>query len=136
MLDIKTDPKFPHHYIFSVSVHTFASSTPGKFFLKHGPLYFSNEDVVKVRNVLMLMKDDIYQEIYKVKSTRELAEIMGCRELITGFTGLQFSARANNASLHHFSSETKINGEDFFVRYVDLANKNNKIKERLMDAKI
>jgi hypothetical protein len=137
MFKLKVDPELNHHYIIGVAMYGMNSSTPGKMFLKYGPVYFQNKDVENVGDCLVLSKDKIYKNIYQVKNT-QLYEMYNCSELIMALTGLRLAAEANNASLHHFSSPEELyNPEKFFEGYVKRANDPNSSERKgLDDAKI
>ena len=136
MFDLKVDPQLPHHYIIGVCMHTMRSSTPGKMFLKYGPVYFTNDDVQKVADSLLLLDDKIYRDIYKMTAT-EIYHTIGSAELIMSMIGLKMAAQANDTTLHHFSCEWPIHGaEKFFEGYVERANKFDKELKGLKDAEI
>lgn len=116
MWDLKTDPKLPHHYFISVSVHSVNSANPGKLFLKHGPLYFSNDDVKKMQGAALLSNDKLFKT-----SPKQALGIFNCTELAISIRGMSMASAANQCTLHHFSSPIKLD-EDWFERLVDLAN--------------
>ena len=124
MFDLKADPKLPHHYIIGVAkkpVDVLENS--GEVYLKYGPVYFTHEDIKNIQSVLILSKDRIYTDIYKLEK-RKLVEMYSCGEVLHLLYGLQLAARVNQASLHHFSSEFEIpEYENFFEGFVKRANK-------------
>ena len=135
MFDLKVDPSFPHHYIFSVGVKSMLSSNPGEFFLKHGPIHFTNEDVEKVQNAVILTKDDLYQLIYKT-TNKEILQVTDCADIVNQISMMKFAAAANNCTLHHYSTEDFMDDyRNFFITYVELVNTNNKYKGELYAAR-
>lgn len=132
MFEIKADPKFPYHYIIGVVMRDMRSSQAGEMFLKYGPVYFTHEDISKVQDAALLSVDKVFKT-----TSKEAAEIHECRDLIVALTGIRLAANANDATLHHFSSVSKIpDHESFFEGYVKSANKSKSMKKALMDAKI
>ena len=132
MFELKADPKLPHHYIIGVAMHDMISSDAGEMFLKYGPVYFTHEDILKVQDAALLSVDKVFKT-----TSKEAAEIHECRDLVVALNGLKLAAASNNATLHHFSSESKIpDCEVFFEGYVKNANKSKSIKRGLMDARI
>ena len=117
MFEIKTDPKLPHHYLISVGLTTMHDKEPGKMYLKHGPLYFTNDDVLKVQGAAIMSQDKLFKT-----SPKQAVENFGCGKLAVAIRGMQLAAAANQCSMHHFSSPYKLDDE-WFVRLVDGANK-------------
>lgn len=135
MFDLKVDPDLPHHYIFSVGIKDMRCKDAGKMFLKHGPIYFSNQDVERVQTAVILKEDKLYRDFYKV-TQKQILEIAECSEIVNSITMLKMAAMVNNCSMHHFSTEIEIdNPEKFFVDYVENANKIDSIKEKLYEAR-
>jgi len=135
MFELKVDQMFPHHYLFSVGLKDMFSENPGQMFLKHGPIYFTNIDVEKVKDALILSQDAIYRKFYKLTSA-EILEVTECRELINTVSMFKMSAMANNCSIHHFSTEHLIHDyETFFIQYVKLANHNSDIRRKIHESK-
>lgn len=125
MFDLKIDRKLPHHYLITVEVHNMNSKTPGKMFLKHGPLYFSNTDVQNVLSALILSKDRLFETTQK-----QALENFQCSHIAGSVRGMQLAAHANNCSMHHFSSEFVIDDE-WFVSLVHVANRSEHNRELL-----
>ena len=116
MFNLKIDPKLPHHYIISVGVKSMTDKDPGKFFLKHGPLYFSNDDVKNVQNAAILSKD----KLFKTKQKKAL-EIFECLDLTASISAMKLASAANQCTMHHFSSEHFIE-DSWFETLVKVAN--------------
>lgn len=132
VFEVKADPKLPHHYMIGVVMHDMSSSQAGEMFLKYGPVYFTHEDILKVQDASLLSVDKVFKT-----TSKEAADIYECRGLVVALSGMRLAANANNATLHHFSSISKIpDHESFFEGYVKNANKSKSIKKALMDAKI
>ena len=137
MFELKVDPKNPHHYIIGVALRDMRSKKPGKMFLKYGPVYFTNNDVEKVGDSLVLLNDKIYTEIYKM-SSKQIYETVGCADIIMALIGLKIAAQANAATLHHFSTDYPLSEPDkFFKGYIERAQKYDGSERRgLEDARI
>jgi hypothetical protein len=134
MLELKVDPNFPHHYFIGVDIMSAQSRTPGKLYLKYGPVYFTNDDVKNVQMACDMMDDKIYKQIYKV-SRDDIFKIAGCTEIIMTMTALKFAGDANRTSFHHFSTEFEMDDADsFFKGMVDRANDFNSHDRRKLDA--
>jgi hypothetical protein len=120
---LKTDPNLPHHYIIGIGIYNdLRKENLGKLYLKYVPLYFHNKDVENLSNAMLLMDDKMYTEIYKT-SRKELLEVNECLELVNTISSLKFAAKANNVTLHHFSTETEIETpEEFFEGFIQRAN--------------
>ena len=125
---LKVDPIYPHHYLISVGIKNMISSDPGKIYLKHGPIYFNNDDVEKLRNSILLSKDKLF-----VTDIKTSLEIHNVSNLVSTIAGMKLAAKINNCSLHHFSSEFKIT--DDYEWFKILVNSCNKItsQRRLLD---
>lgn len=127
---LKTDKSLPHHYLIGVDVHNMKSKNVGQFFLKYGPLYYSNDDVKRMSNVISRCTDKIY-----VQSQTEAAKTENCTELIVSISAMKLSCNANDCTLHHFSSAEKLD-DDAFVLLVELANTDKISRKKLMEARI
>ena len=121
-LNLKTDPKLPYHYIIGVAIENAKSKTPGKLYLKYGPLFFTNDDVKKMQLGQQLSDDHIYKKIYKM-TNNEIYKMTDCLTLITMFSGLFIASKINDASIHHFSCNFKHDDMNtFFTNMVCFAN--------------
>lgn len=134
MFDLKAVPELPHHYIIGVAMYGMRHSAEirGKMYLKFNPVYFHHSDICNVRNAILVSNDKL------IKTTqKEASEMFNCRELIISLTGLKFAANSNDATLHHFSSEYKLDDpEEFFESYVKNANTSESIRRALDEARI
>jgi hypothetical protein len=130
LFDLKIDPKLPYHYLITVQMHSMNSKTPGKMFLKHGPLNFTNDDVENVRSSLILSNDRLFKTDQK-----QALENFNCSPIAGAIRGIQLAANANQCTTHHFSSQYEINDE-WFVNLVDLANTSEHNKELLEKSKV
>jgi len=131
MRTLKIDPKLPHHYLIGVAMHSLKSGkNAGQMYLKYGPVHFTNKDVVKVVNALMLSDDKLFKTTEK-----QALKIHGCTELVATIGAMRYSIRANEGTFHHFSSEYEIEDE-WFASLVDLANKYESNKELLEKSRI
>ena len=136
MLDLKADPEVPFHYIIGVAMRNITERDPGIIYLKYGPVFFTHEDILKVKMASELVKDKIYTEIYKMRKT-EIYDLAGCSELIFTITSLHHAAKINMCTLHHFSSEYELPDADkFFSNMVKRANRFKKEKKQLNDSRI
>ena len=107
-MQLNTDPKRPHHYIIGVGIKSMRSKDPGKMYLKYGPVYYTNDDVVKVRDAKILSEDRLFKT-----SPSDALLINECSQLVHSLTAMKYSAGANDCTLHHFSSEHKLDDESF-----------------------
>jgi hypothetical protein len=136
MFKLKVDPNLPHHYIIGVAMRDMLSSTPGKMFLKYGPLYFTNDDVERVGDAATLSQDEIYKGIYKM-SNSDICDLNECSELVKTLWGLKMAAMVNHATLHHFSCEVELtDANEFFEGFVKRANKFESERRKLHESKI
>ena len=129
-MELKVDPKFPHHYIIGVEVKSAISSDAGELFLKYGPVYFTNKEVGKLRDAKILSEDKLFRT-----TIEEATEIQGCSELVYNLWALQMSAHINNCSVHHFSSEYELDDE-VFETLVKAANFSKETKKLLDKSRI
>lgn len=130
MFDLKIDPKIPHHYIITVGIHPIISKNAGKLFMKHGPLYFTNDDVDNVRGAAILAQDRLFET-----TDEEALKNFGCLSLASAIRCIRLAAAANQCTIHHFSSEYKLNDE-WFVTLVDLANISEHNRELLKKSRM
>lgn len=106
------------------------TNNPGEMYLKYGPVYFTNQDVEHVQDAILLSQDEVFKT-----TTNESCQIYECQSLIMALIGMKMAAKANHATLHHFSSGHMIK-EDWFETFVNGANTSKETKKKLMDAKI
>jgi hypothetical protein len=130
MFELKADKKLPHHYLISVAADSAKSSTPGKLRLKHGPLYFTHEDIELVRSAAILSKDKLFKT-----SSKQALDNFECCGLAIAIRGMELAAAANDCTMHHFSSAFPVD-EEWFVTLVDLANTLEHNKELLRKSRV
>jgi len=114
--DLKIDEKLYYHYFISVGVRTMMSKTPGRIFLKHGPLTFTNDDVKNLQNAALMSKDKLFPT-----TNREAVEMYGVSEITHAIWAMTLAATTNQCTIHHFSSEDEF-PDDFWEGFVDRAN--------------
>jgi hypothetical protein len=134
MFELKIIEERPHHYLVGVGVKTPRSSTPGKLYLKYGPIYFHNDDVENVQFAIKLYHDKIYRGIYKV-TPEQIYKISKCEYIITTIVALRIASRINDISIHHFSTEFELHddGKEYFKFMVEIANDPNSRERQLLD---
>ena len=127
---LKIDKSLPYHYLIGVAAKPMTSKNVGEIFLKYGPLYYNNNDVKRMSNVVARSTDKVY-----VQSQLEAAEAENCTEMISSISAMKISCSVNECTLHHFSSAEKLDDDDF-VLLVKLANTDKSSKKKLMEARI
>jgi hypothetical protein len=130
LYDLKIDPEQPYHYFISVGVKTMKSETPGKIFLKHGPLKFTNDDVKRLQDACLISKDKLFPT-----SSRQAQEMFNVTDVVHNIWGMCMAAAANECTVHHFSSDSPF-PDDFWEEFVDRANTNKFEMEKLNESKI
>ena len=130
MYELKVDPKLPYHYFISVGVRTMQSKTPGRMFLKHGPLHFTNDDVKQVQKAAMISNDKLFPT-----SNKEALSMFGMSELTHSIWSMFIAAGANNCTVHHFASDTPF-PDGFWSGFVDRANESDYERGKLLSAKV
>jgi hypothetical protein len=128
--ELKADPKLPHHYFVAVEMKPMNSNNAGKMFLKYRPFYLNHSQIEKFRDIALLTQDKLFQT-----SQVEALEMYGLRDVAKEFAMLKLSAKVNQCTMHHFSSEFEID-EEWFASFVDQANSSKISKEKLLNAKI
>jgi hypothetical protein len=127
---LKIDKSLPHHYLIGVAAKPMTCKNVGEIFLKYGPLYYNNDDVKRMSNVVARSTDKIY-----VQSQLEAAEAENCTELISSISAMKISCHANECTIHHFSSAEELDDDDF-VLLVKLANTDKSSRKKLEEARI
>ncbi len=127
---LKIDKSLPHHYLIGVAARPMTSKKVGEIFLKYGPLYYTNNDVKRMSNVISRCTDKVY-----VQSQLEAAEAENCTGLISSISAMKMSCSANECTIHHFSSAEKLDDEAF-VLLVELSNTDKSSKKKLKEARI
>jgi len=118
LYDLKTDPKFPYHYFISVGIKPMISDAPGKMFLKHGPLKFTNDDVQRMQDASLMTKDKLFKT-----TNKEAMAMYNVEEITHAVWGMCIAANANQCTVHHFSSDFPI-PDDYWPGFVERANTN------------
>lgn len=129
-IKIKTLDERPHHYIIGVATYPATSKNAGKRFLKYGPIYFTNHDVLKLRDVQLRLRDQVFKQ-----SEREAMASEGVTDLVMSMTSMKLAANANCCTLHHFSSTDEIS-DDWFEVLVDAANSSDHSRDLLEASRI
>jgi len=116
LYNLKVDPKLPHHYIIGIATKPIISKTPGKIFLKYGPIHYTNDDVVNMAEAKQLISDKLF------KTTPSEALYGRDVGILSASLGALFmTARMTEATVHHFSSEYPIEDE-WFVDFIETAH--------------
>lgn len=126
----KKGPKFKHHYLIGVVITNMVSSNPGRFQLKYGPVYYTNDDIDLVAKAIGLSKDKLFKT-----STEEAMKVHDCEELVVTISAMIASARANSATIHHFVTEEKVD-EEWFETLVESANFVESSRRLLFESRI
>lgn len=130
MFELKTDPELSHHYMITVGLTSIRSKDPGRLFLKHGPLSFTNEDVENIRSAAILSQDRLFET-----SQGQCLKNFKCAQLAGSIRYIQLAANANDCTVHHFSSAFEIEDE-WFVNLVDVANISKHNKDLLKKSRV
>lgn len=112
---LNIDPKRPYHYLIGVCVHSATSGKKaGNFYLKYGPIKFTNKDISNVRDAVRMITD----KWIKVEESQAL-ENFNCKSLVYSISAMMFALRANMGTLHHFSSHEELDDKSFelLVKY-------------------
>ena len=131
-LQIKSDPKKPHHYIIAVAVHpaTAGMKLAGKMFLKYRPIHFTNDDIESLQHAAIISKDKLF-----TTTNSEAFAMVGMTQFASEYSSFKMAAAANLCSLHHFSLEFEVDEEDF-ATIVNAANTSDYFKEKLKNSSI
>lgn len=127
---VKTDKSLPYHYIIGVEITNARSGDPGKFRLKYGPISYHNKDVEKIASCQVRMCDELFKQ-----SRLEALKAEGLYELFSELSMLQLSCNANDCSIHHFSSQLELSGEDLKT-FVEAANYSEETRKKLDASRI
>jgi len=127
MYNIKTDKKLKHHYIFGMILNPLTDGKKaGKLSIRCGPIYFHNKDITSLRDAIILSNDKLFKT-----TNQEAMSIYNVKSLINNIHGMILICHTERGTLHHFSSETKIDNE-FFHTLVKMAN-TDKVSRTLLD---
>lgn len=132
MFKLKADPKLAHHYIIGVAVHPMKASPEmrGKMFLKYGPVYFHHNDIKNLQDAALMSVDKVFKT-----TSKEACEMYDCRQIVVALSGLKMAAAANEATLHHFSSEFEI-PEDWWEGFVKNCNRIESMRKQLDESRM
>ena len=133
ILQIKTDPKRPYHYIIGIRMnHNILSDDAGKMSLGYNPVFFTNEDIENYKQAIMLSQDPIL-----ITDIQEALRTFNCSHIYHILHGMKISAHANQASLHHFSMEEELlDANEWFKMFIDTSNFLDSNKKILRESKI
>jgi hypothetical protein len=128
---LNLDPNRPIHYIIGVAVHSHPRSKKrGQLYMKYGPIVFTNNEVENLKLAL---------ETHKMEIPRtpldEALKLFDVGSLVSSMSAFMMSCRANNCTIHHFSTNESIN-EDYFDHMLELANKNEGMLEYLQKSEV
>lgn len=127
---LKIDKSLPYHYLIGVAVQNMTSKNAGQFYLKYGPIYYTNDDVKRMSNVIARCTDKLY-----VQTQMEAAKAENCIDMISSISAMKLSCNANDCTVHHFSSAEKLD-DDAFILLVKLSNTDKSSKKKLQEARI
>lgn len=127
---VKGDPCFPHHYVFTVGVKDLKSENRGKFFIKHGPIYFHHEQLSQMSYAFQRMEDEVFRQ-----NEEEALRAEGVYELILQLLLMRMSAKANNCTIHHMTFENRIR-DNHLLSIVRSANIDNSMLKNLLESEI
>ena len=115
-----------YHYIIGVaSYHALAGEKAGKLFMKYF-LSYSNEEMQEFTLAKTMVENEMWSTTYEeaLKGTK-------CKGLLGNLYGLELASQINQVTLHHFTTNFKME-EKFFENLVNLANI-DKNQKKLLD---
>jgi len=127
---LKIDPLLFYHFLISVGVRDMYSDKRGEMYLKHGPLKFTNDDVKKMQDSVMMVTDKLFKT-----TNKEALAMNGMTELSNTIWSMQIAAASNNCTVHHFSCEGEI-PDDYWEDFIKRANNDDHERRKLVDARI
>jgi hypothetical protein len=131
LLGLNVDPNRPIHYIIGVAVYSHpADKKRGQLYVKYGPIVFTNKDVENLKMALETHK----MEIPKT-SLDDALEVFEVKSLVSNMSGFMMACRANDCSIHHFSTDEALT-DKYFDDMVEFTNKNDGLLKTLMEAEI
>lgn len=135
ILGLKVDPKFPIHYFIGIAVNSNPSSKDrGKLFMKYNPIIFTNDDVKKIKIAKGVKKDKLIPSEGMDENPYESFGVSGIIGTIKSFF---IGCRANDCTVHHFSSsDDYIFSTDDFDSMVKAANSLESSYKKLMEARV
>ena len=132
LFNLKIDKRFPYHYIFSVAnkVNKKTFDAKVQYYIKHGPICFTNSNVVDLYQAIQVSRDKMF------KSTiEEGLEMYDVTSLVTSLSAMLMSARCNDCTLHHISSEIEIS-ETLLLELVEKSSTSKIFRKILSDSLI
>jgi len=126
----KYSKELPHHYFFSVAIYPATSSKAGKYYLKYGPIYISNQDIDKIISAMIRMSDEVF-----IQTPAEALKIEGCHELVGSMSAMRVSSNINNCTMHHISSNEEMD-DDLIGYFVEASNFDSFLMEKLLKSKV
>ena len=119
--------------LFGVAVKSAkCGDNAGKFFLKYGPIYYQEKDLENTKEAKFLFEDKLLPS----GITRDQAcEITGCDSLLRTFSMFVRSCDANDATMHLFKTEEKLE-EDYIEMLIENANNHKSFRKILNNSKI
>lgn len=130
-LGLKCDDKLPMHYFIGIAINSnFHSTDRGKLYMKYGPLFFTNADIINLKFAIETSKTELPKT--KLKDSMNLFDVS---ELVSSLSGMLVACRANNCTVHHFSSDT-VYTEDIFIDLIEQANTSKYSYELLMKSEV
>lgn len=128
---LNLEPERPIHYIIGVAVHSHPRSEKrGQLYMKHGPIVFTNNDVENLKLALETHKMEIPQT-----SLDDALKTFDVQHLVLSMSAFMMSCRANNCTVHHFSSDAAFD-DAYFDDFLELANTSKGVMKKLMDAEV
>lgn len=121
-----------HYYIIGVATNPMTSTNPGEMFLKYKPIHVTPVELDSAMKALKLSKDKLFKTPY-----HDAVTTFGINEKSQVLNMLQLSCQVNDATLHCFVLDEELEDpEEFFDKFVDLANSDNDLKKKLLESKI
>ena len=119
-----------YHYIIWVAAHSaLAGEKAGKLYMKYF-LSYTKEEIHEFNIAQTMIKNEMWPT-----TTKEALEGTKCSEVMGSLYGLKLSAQANQATIHHFTTEFETEAK-FFESLVDLANVSKSQRELLDKSRI
>ena len=119
-----------YHYIIGVATHpALAGEKAGKLYMKYF-LSYSKEELREFNLAKTMVENKMWPTTYT-----EALEGTKCNSLLGNLFALQMGVQANQATLHHFTTNLKMD-DKFFESLVNLANTNENNRKLLNKSRI
>jgi hypothetical protein len=118
-----------YHCLVGVAIRTARNKDPGKFYLKYF-LQYNERDVNDVKKAITMSENKIWKT-----SLEEALHIHKKSELISTLNSMILASQANDASIHHFTSDYKFD-EEHIASIVELANTHKYYRDLLDQSRI